>query len=100
MPCYKLAAKFQRDDMIEHFLYSGRSGLYFSVEEEGAVGQGDSFELISRNQDGITIAEMNQLFARDRYNRGLLQKAIATPELPESWRGYFRPRLDRTAVSG
>ena len=32
MPCYKLAAKFQRDDMIERFLVSGRSGFYFSVE--------------------------------------------------------------------
>jgi MOSC domain-containing protein YiiM len=100
MPCYKLAAKFQRDDMIEHFLHSGRSGLYFSVEEEGEVGEGDSFELISRNQDGITIAEMNQLFARDRYNRDLLQKAIATRELPESWRDYFLPRLNRVAVNG
>jgi len=100
MPCYKLAAKFQRDDMIEHFLHSGRSGLYFSVDEEGEVGEGDSFELISRNQDGITIAEMNQLFARDRYNRELLQKAIATGELPESWRDYFLPRLNRLTVNG
>ena len=100
MPCYKLAAKFQRDDMIEHFLHSGRSGFYFSVEEEGEVGEGDSFELISRNQDGITIAEMNQLFARDRYNRELLQKAIATGELPESWRDYFLPRLNRLTVNG
>jgi MOSC domain-containing protein YiiM len=100
MPCYKLAAKFQRDDMIEHFLHSGRSGLYFSVEEEGEVGEGDSFEIVSRNQDGITIAEMNQLFARDRYNRDLLQKAIATRELPESWRDYFLPRLNRVAVNG
>jgi len=100
MPCYKLAAKFQRDDMIEHFLHSGRSGLYFSVDEEGEVGEGDSFELISRNQDGITIAEMNLLFARDRYNRGLLQKAIATRELPESWRDYFLPRLNRVTVNG
>jgi MOSC domain-containing protein YiiM len=99
MPCYKLAAKFQRDDMIEHFLHSGRSGFYFSVEEEGEVGEGDSFELVSRNQDGITIAEMNQLFARDRYNRDLLQKAIATRDLPESWRDYFLPRLNRTAVN-
>jgi hypothetical protein len=31
MPCYKLAAKFQRDDMIERFLWSARSGVYFSV---------------------------------------------------------------------
>ena len=29
VPCYKLAAKFQRDDIIERFLLSGRSGFYF-----------------------------------------------------------------------
>jgi MOSC domain-containing protein YiiM len=93
MPCYKLAAKFQRDDMIERFLLSGRSGFYFSVEQEGEVGQGDSFELLSRNHDGITIAEMNRLFVREKYNRDLLKKAIATAALPEDWREYFLPRL-------
>src|SRR5579864_4715935 len=43
LPCYKLAAKFQRDDILERFLRSGRSGLYFSVEKEGVVTVGDSF---------------------------------------------------------
>jgi MOSC domain-containing protein YiiM len=93
MPCYKLAAKFQRDDIVEKFLHSGRSGFYFSVEQEGEVGAGDSFELISRSNAGITIAEMNKLFVREKYNRDLLQKAIATAELPEDWREYFVPRL-------
>jgi MOSC domain-containing protein YiiM len=93
MPCYKLAARFQRDDVIERFLSSGRSGVYFSVEEEGEVGNGDSFDLISQNQDGITIAEMNRLFVREKYNHDLLQKAIATAPLPETWREYFLPRL-------
>jgi MOSC domain-containing protein YiiM len=99
MPCYKLAAKFQRDDMIERFLHSGRSGFYFSVEQEGEVGVGDSFELVSRASDGITIAEMNRLFSRDRYNQDLLRKAIATPALPEDWREYLMPRLNGSAVT-
>ncbi len=98
MPCYKLALKFQRDDIIERFLQSGRSGFYFSVEEEGEVGEGDSIELIFRNQDGITIAEMNRLFVRDKYNRDLLQKAIDTAALPQSWRDYFLPRLNGAIV--
>ncbi|MGA7400146.1 MAG: MOSC domain-containing protein [Candidatus Sulfotelmatobacter sp.] len=98
MPCYKLAAKFQRDDMIERFLHSGRSGLYFSVEQEGEVENGDSFELISQDREGITIAEMNRLFFREKYNRNLLQKAIATTALPEDWREYFLPRLSGPAV--
>ena len=99
MPCYKLAAKFQRDDMIDRFLLSGHSGFYFSVEEEGDVGVGDSFELLSRNHDGITIADMNRLFVRDRYNRDLLNRAIATAALPETWREYFLPRLKGPAVN-
>ena len=98
MPCYKLAAKFQRDDIIERFLASGRSGFYFSVEQEGEVGQGDSIEFVARNQNGISIIEMNQLFVRDKYNRALLQKAIATAALPESWREYFLPRLNDAAA--
>ena len=93
MPCYKLAVKFQRDDIVERFLLSGRSGFYFSVEQEGEVGVGDSIELAVRNQEGITIAEMNRLFVQEKYNHDLLQKAIATAALPESWREYFLPRL-------
>jgi MOSC domain-containing protein YiiM len=98
MPCYKLAARFQRDDMIERFLRSGRSGLYFSVEQEGEVGEGDSFELISEDRQGITIAEMNRLFFAERYNRNLLEKAIATTALPEDWREYLLPRLSGSGV--
>lgn len=98
MPCYKLAAKFQRDDMPERFLRSGRSGFYFSVEQEGEVGEGDAIDLLSQNQDGITIAEMNRLFVTEKYNRNLLEKAIATTALPESWREYFLPRLKDPAV--
>jgi len=98
MPCYKLAAKFQRDYMIDLFLHSGRSGFYFSVEQEGEVAAGDSFEFLSHESEGITIAEMNTLFARDRYNRDLLQKALHTAALPEDWRKYFAPRLQRLAA--
>jgi len=99
MPCYKLAAKFQRDDIIERFLRSGRSGFYFSVEQGGEVGKGDSFERISQNRDGITIAEMNRLFVQEKYNRDLLQKAIGTAALPDSWREYFLPRLNGPTVN-
>jgi MOSC domain-containing protein YiiM len=99
MPCYKLAAKFQRDDMLERFLVSGRSGFYFSVEKEGSVAVDDDFQLLTRNEQGITIAEMNRLFARDRYNQQLLHKAIATAPMPEHWREYLSERLRRPATA-
>lgn len=68
MPCYKLAAKFKREDMIEKFLRSGRSGFYFSVEKEGVVENGNSFKTVSKNPTGITISEMRSWpsFSRKR----------------------------------
>ena len=93
IPCFKLAAKFHRTDILARFLRSGRSGFYFSVEQEGIVEAGNQFELLTRDAQGITIAEMNVLFADDKYNRLLLDKALATPALPEDWRDFFAKRL-------
>lgn len=98
VPCYKLAVKFQRDDILEHFLRSGRSGFYSSVEKEGVVTAGDSFQQVTRVEDAITISEMNSLYIRDKYNRHLIQKAINTAALPQDWRDYFVARLARPAV--
>jgi MOSC domain-containing protein YiiM len=98
-PCYKLAAKFQRDDMIDRFLQSGRSGFYFSVEQEGVVQAGDALEFLSREPGAATIAELNRLYVSDRYNRELLEKAIASAALPGNWRDYLQERLDRTQTA-
>jgi MOSC domain-containing protein YiiM len=94
MPCYKLAMKFQRDDILARFLASERSGIYFSVEEEGTVEVGNEFEFLVRNSEGITIAEMNRLYAHDRYNRTLLERSLNTSALPNSWREYFQERVN------
>lgn len=93
MPCYKLAAKFQRDDILDLFLRSGRSGFYFSVEQEGVVQAGDAFEFLGHEPQAISIAEMNRLFVEDKYNVGLIEKAITSPALPEDWRDYLAKRL-------
>jgi MOSC domain-containing protein YiiM len=93
LPCYKLAAKFQRDDMIERFLRSGRCGFYFAVVEEGDVGVGDKFEFLEREDPTLTIAEVNRLYTSKSPNRESLQRSLAVKLLPESWRDRFRARL-------
>jgi len=98
-PCYKLAAKFQRDDLLQRFLVSGRSGFYFSVEQEGSVAEGDALELLKRNDEGVTISELNRLFVHEKYNQDLLRKAVGTEALPENWREYLSERLDQPAVT-
>jgi MOSC domain-containing protein YiiM len=58
MPCFKLAMKFGRQEMIERFLASGRSGFYLSVAQEGEVRAGDSIALVSRDVNAPTVTDI------------------------------------------
>ena len=93
LPCFKLAAKFQRDEMIEEFLNSGYSGFYFSVLEEGEVGAGDEFQLLGRETPTLTIAEAYRLFSSRSPDIELLERATRVNTLPERWRERFQARL-------
>ena len=55
--------------------------------------------MLNREGEAITISEMNVLFAEEKYNRTLLERALATPALPEDWRDYFRKRVDGSPVA-
>ena len=94
MPCYKLAAKFERDDMIKRFLRSKRTGFYFSVIEEGEVGAGDAIELVSKDENNITVTNITQLYVGKGKDQALLRRAAALEALPASWRDYFRDRIE------
>jgi MOSC domain-containing protein YiiM len=94
MPCYKLGIRFGRVDIIKRFLVSERSGFYFSVLKEGDVGTGDEFELIAKNVSGVKVVDVTRLYSSEKENVELMQRAIATEALPDSWREYFRKRLD------
>jgi MOSC domain-containing protein YiiM len=93
LPCFKLAAKFQRDDMIERFLCSGRSGFYFSVVEEGEVGAGDQFEFLGGERPNLTIAEMLRLYVSGSPDLESLQQAVQVRLLPAGWRERFQARI-------
>jgi MOSC domain-containing protein YiiM len=58
MPCFKLALKFGREDMIKRFLKSGRSGFYLRVATEGEVRMGDEIALISRESGARSVTEV------------------------------------------
>jgi MOSC domain-containing protein YiiM len=93
MPCYKLAIRFGRTDMVKRFLQSRRSGFYFAVEREGDVGVGDVIERLARNERRLTVADVVKLYAADSANQPLLESASDHPSLPAAWREYFRKRL-------
>ena len=93
MPCYKLAIRFGRVDMVKRFHQSRRNGFYLAVEREGEVGAEDAIERVGRSETRLTVAEVIALYATDSANQPLLENASHHPSLPASWREYFRKRL-------
>ncbi|MGL5808099.1 MAG: MOSC domain-containing protein [Xenococcaceae cyanobacterium] len=95
LPCYKLGIRFGRPDMVKRFLASRRTGFYFRVLQEGEVGVGDTLELVSRDDNNITVADIPQLYVREQNNPELLHRAARLEALPESWRDYFQEQIRR-----
>lgn len=95
LPCYKLAAKFGRDDIIKRFLHSGRTGFYFAVLQEGEVGAGDDIASIGRDKHGVTVADITRLYVHDKDDVTTLRRAVQVEALPESWREYFQKRIEK-----
>ena len=94
MPCYKLGIRFGRADIIKRFLISERTGFYLSVLKEGEIGAGDEFEVIEKNASGVRVVDVTRLYSSDKGNVDLMRRAIATEALPDSWREYFRKRIE------
>ena len=95
MPCYKLGIKFGRADIIKRFLASRRTGFYFAVVRGGMVGAGDAVELIGREQQEISVADITRLYAFEKNDLESLRRAIEVEALSENWKGYFKHQLDK-----
>jgi MOSC domain-containing protein YiiM len=98
LPCFKLGIRFGRSDILKRFLASGRTGFYFSVRREGEVGAGDRFELIGRDENNVTVADILRLYVRDKDDVGTLRRAVEAEALPESWREQFRQQLAKATT--
>jgi MOSC domain-containing protein YiiM len=95
-PCFKLNLKFDRDDMMQRFLSSGLSGIYFAVAKEGDIGVGDPIEVISQDEHQISLADIVRIYRRAA-DRDLVQRAVRVPALAEGLRERFQQQLDRSA---
>jgi len=98
LPCYKLGVRFDADDMVKLFFESRRTGFYLAVTREGEVGAGDAITRIARGAEGVSVADVTRLYAEKRYSDddvAVLRRALKAATLPESWKEYFRERLQR-----
>ncbi|MDT7725196.1 MAG: hypothetical protein QOI21_1772 [Actinomycetota bacterium] len=104
MPCFKLAMKTGRKDIIPAMIDSGRSGWYLRVLEIGEVPTSGGMTLVSRLPEAPTLAEVYIVsFAnvanlgkerREAYFR-LAEKVLAVSELAASYRDGVESKVER-----
>jgi len=99
LPCYKLGVRFQSDDMVKRFLASGRTGFYLAVTRGGEVGADDDIKTTNRDPNGVPVSEITRLYIAKRYahdDAASVHRALRVAALPESWKEYFRERLQKS----
>lgn len=81
-PCNTFAAKMGSADILGQFVAHGKPGTYTRVLKEGEVTVGDTFELIERVENSITIAQLFRLIFDRNKNEDHLNFIIDCEAVP------------------
>jgi MOSC domain-containing protein YiiM len=94
-PCFKLGIRFGNQQVVDDFWLSAFPGVYVRIIQNGQVKKGDRLQLISRNDDSLSVAEVFSVFRKDVENIALMEKAINDPRLASSCAKDIRKLLER-----
>lgn len=97
-PCWKLARRWRIKDLARQVQYSGRTGWYFRVLQEGEVAAGLPFTLVERPYPEWTVAVANDIMHRRTTDRDLAGKLAECPALSSSWRDTLARRARTGSV--
>lgn len=92
-PCWKLNARFGRDDIASRTQLSGRTGWYYRVLEEGSAEPGDQLVLAERPRADWPLSRLIALLYRNRECYGELQDMSELTELADGWRALAARRV-------
>jgi MOSC domain-containing protein YiiM len=81
--------------MVKRFLASRRTGFYLAVLQEGEVKAGDAIELIGRDENNVTVADIVRLYAFDKGDTATMWRAMQVEALPDGWVDYFQAQLEK-----
>lgn len=91
MPCFKLAIRFERADMIKRFWKSGRSGIYFAIVQEGELESGDEIELVEEHPARVAVADVVKVFKYEITDPEIYARVMEAP-IAGSWKEDIRER--------
>lgn len=96
MPCYKLALRLGRKDILRRFLQSRRSGFYLAVAKTGELGVGDGISVLSRDENKVAVTDIVRVWVEDKNDVETMNRALNINALPESWKASFRARISNS----
>jgi MOSC domain-containing protein YiiM len=99
LPCYKLQVRFNRPEMTKLFWNSRRFGFYVKVLREGSIAADAPMNIVHRDPNAVSVADLIALYTGDRPDLDVLQRAISVEALPQSWREELQQHARRNRVS-
>jgi MOSC domain-containing protein YiiM len=88
-PCFKLGIRMADPRFLKRFASARRPGTYLRIAEEGEIGAGDTIEVLSTPDHGVTIGRFNEAYLGDRTG---LQDLLRADQLSDSWREWIEGR--------
>ena len=92
-PCVAIAKRWQRADLLERTVQTGRTGWYLRVLDEGTVGAGDTVTLLKRPRPEWDVLRVFRLRLAPATDPAGVRALATLPELSPEWRGKFERRL-------
>ncbi len=93
LPCSTLGIRFKSQNIVRQFLHTTFSGSYFKVLQEGTVFTNDTFKLLDRNDNNLTLAEVYSLFTTNKLNTVLIEKALKMTDLSTRLKADIKRKL-------
>jgi len=92
-PCYKFAMKFDSPNVLNQFIEHGYPGTYIRILDEGTVKNGDTFKLVEKAKNSISVFQFFELlFAQDK-NKDHIMSILENDALPQRKRNRLRTFL-------
>jgi len=85
-PCFKLALRFNDEQLVHAMVGNGRSGWYYRVARAGVVQAGDSLRCVERPNPAWTIARFVAGASRRAFSQSEWRELSSLPGLAQSWR--------------
>jgi len=91
-PCFKLGIRFGTQQALKDFMEAPYPGTYLSILEEGAVQVGDTFQLLERNEQSVSVLAIYELLFRKEADQSIVNRALQLDSLGEGQLGTIRKK--------